>query len=148
MSIPALPSSTAGNAFGIPVPANSARPAAETRAATATERPVAMVASSQVNDRLQIEPARKVEEAAKADKVEQDAKQKELEEAVKKLNEQLKPVNPSVRFNVDDDSGRLVIQLMDTRDDTVIRQIPSEEALKLSREPDLKRSGLLLDTKA
>jgi len=37
---------------------------------------------------------------------------------------------------------------MDIANETVIRQIPSEEALKLSREPELKRSGLLVDTKA
>ncbi len=72
----------------------------------------------------------------------------EIREAVEKLNEQLKPVGAGVRFNVDDESGRLVIQLMDVANETVIRQIPSEEALKLSREPDLRRSGLLLDTKA
>lgn len=72
----------------------------------------------------------------------------EIREAVEKLNEQLKPVGAGVRFNVDDDSGRLVIQLMDIANDTVIRQIPSEEALKLSREPNLKRSGLLVNTKA
>ena len=72
----------------------------------------------------------------------------EIREAVEKLNEQLKPVSAGVRFNVDDESGRLVIQLMDIANDTVIRQIPSEEALKLSREPNLKRSGLLVDTKA
>jgi flagellar protein FlaG len=71
-----------------------------------------------------------------------------IREAVEKLNEQLKPVGAGVRFNVDDESGRLVIQLMDVANDTVIRQIPSEEALKLSREPELKRSGLLVNTKA
>ena len=76
------------------------------------------------------------------------AKAEEIRKAVEKLNEQLKPVGAGVRFNVDDESGRLVIQLMDVANDTVIRQIPSEEALKLSREPDLKRSGLLLNTKA
>jgi flagellar protein FlaG len=150
MSIPALPSSTA---FGIPVPVNTMRPAADARAAsesrtTSESDPIAISAAGETRDRSQLETARPIEETAKTDKAEQEAKQKELEEAVKKLNEQLKPVNPSVRFNVDDESGKLVIQLMDTRDDTVIRQIPSEEAIKLSREPDLKRSGLLLDTKA
>ena len=56
-----------------------------------------------------------------------------------------------MRFKVDQDSGRLVVAVVDTEKNTVIRQIPSQEALKLSRETDSgskQQPGLLLNTQA
>lgn len=109
------------------------------------ERPVQPTQTSTESD-----PLARNNATAKTDQPAPDKPEsaQEIREAVEKLNEQLKPVGAGVRFNVDDESGRLVIQLMDIANETVIRQIPSEEALKLSREPELKRSGLLVDTKA
>ncbi|PRD68461.1 hypothetical protein C6P61_11275 [Malikia spinosa] len=109
------------------------------------ERPVQPTQTSTESDPLARNGATAKTDPPAPDKPESA---QEIREAVEKLNEQLKPVSAGVRFNVDDESGRLVIQLMDIANDTVIRQIPSEEALKLSREPELKRSGLLVDTKA
>lgn len=77
------------------------------------------------------------------------ASAKELKEAVDKLNERLKPfISEAVRFNVDDESGRLIVTVVDTEKNTVLRQIPTQEALKMSRETDFKQPGLLLNTKA
>lgn len=77
------------------------------------------------------------------------ASAKELKEAVDKLNERLKPfINEAVRFNVDDESGKLIVTVVDTEKNTVLRQIPTQEILKMSRETDFKQPGLLLNTKA
>lgn len=147
MSIPALPSSLAtAPAFGASTPASAVRPAPESRAAQET-RTAAAPAAGETDGRSQVEKARKADEAEK----EKQASKKELEEAVAQLNEKLKPfINEAVRFKVDQDSGRLVVAVVDTEKNTVIRQIPSQEALKLSREtnPGSKQPGLLLNTQA
>ncbi|HET8880721.1 MAG TPA: flagellar protein FlaG [Solimonas sp.] len=36
-------------------------------------------------------------------------------------------------YHVDPDLGRVIVELVDRRDGTVLRQIPSEEALRLAR---------------
>jgi len=36
-------------------------------------------------------------------------------------------------YHVDPDLGRVIVELIDRRDGTVLRQIPSEEALRLAR---------------
>lgn len=146
MSIPALPSSlSADSTFGVSVPASAARSASETRV-TPGSRTGAPVTVGEVRDRSQVEKARKAEEADKAEQ----ASKKELEEAAAQLNEKLKPfISEAVRFKVDQDSGKLIVAVVDTEKNTVIRQIPSQEALKLSRELNLdKQTGLLLNTQA
>jgi flagellar protein FlaG len=38
-----------------------------------------------------------------------------------------------LHFHVDEESRRLVVTVTDSRDGTVIRQVPSEEALRLAQ---------------
>ncbi len=100
---------------------------------------------------LKPDDSAKAGRAAKTDAADQGAQAsaKELKEAVAKLNERLKPfISEAVRFNVDDESGKLIVTVVDTEKNTVIRQIPSQEALKMSRSTDLKPPGLLLNTTA
>lgn len=143
MSIPALPSSTA--ALG--QSANTARPAFEARPVVES-RTGAMPAIGAGSDPGQVDQVRK---PAEADKAEQAARKQELEEAAAKLNQKLKPfLQEAVHFRVDQDSGKLVVAMVDTEKNTVLRQFPSAEALKMSREADSrnKPSGLLLNTRA
>ena len=149
MSIPALPPSppAASVTPGASAHASATRPALEP-GAVPENRPGSAVAVGETGDRSRVEKARKPTEA---DQAEQAAKKKELEEAAAKLNEKLKPfIQEAVRFKVDEDSGRLVVAVVDTEKNTVLRQIPSQEALKMSREadPSNKQAGLLLNTKA
>lgn len=39
----------------------------------------------------------------------------------------------AVDFQVDDDSGRVIVRVIDRSDGTVLRQMPSEEALRIAR---------------
>jgi len=39
----------------------------------------------------------------------------------------------SLDFRIDEDSGRVVVSVVDRRDGTVLRQMPSEEALRIAR---------------
>ncbi len=86
--------------------------------------------------------------ATAADKPKSDGiTAQEAQKVAEKLNQQLEPANTSVRFSVDDRSGQVVIKVMDTEKDEVIRQIPNEEALAWSQAMS-KNQGIILNTKA
>lgn len=125
-----------GQVKGLSAPAGAAAPDA------------APAAGVQPGDSAKVGAAVTMAAADATDKSVQ-ASAKELKEAVDKLNERLKPfISEAVRFNVDDESGKLIVTVVDTEKNTVLRQIPTEEALKMSREAHLKQPGLLLNTKA
>lgn len=52
--------------------------------------------------------------------------------AVVDLNDYVQKVGREIRFSVDDESGHMVIKVMDSKTDEVIRQIPSDEVLALA----------------
>ena len=52
-----------------------------------------------------------------------------------------------VEFSLDADSGRVVVKIIDSATQEVVRQIPMEEMLALAKALD-KFQGLLLQTKA
>ncbi|EIT69538.1 hypothetical protein WQQ_31200 [Hydrocarboniphaga effusa AP103] len=62
-------------------------------------------------------------------KAERDA----LEQAAEALTEHFQLRQVALHFSVDEDSDRLVVKVVDTHDGTLIRQIPSEEALRLAQ---------------
>lgn len=58
----------------------------------------------------------------------------QLEEATESLTQHFQNQSTSnLQFAVDDDSGELVVRLVDADNGDVLRQIPSEDALKLAR---------------
>lgn len=81
---------------------------------------------------------------------------KQIEEQVQKLQELMDSNNWSVNFSVDEESGNTVIRIRDAATKEVIRQVPSEEWLKMSENiqsslesKDRKAiSGLLFDNRA
>jgi flagellar protein FlaG len=71
----------------------------------------------------------------------------ELGNVVADLNKVAQASAQGVRFSVDEDSGRTVVKVVDTQTDTVLRQIPSVEALRLWRSIE-QMQGLMLRDKA
>ncbi len=57
----------------------------------------------------------------------------ELQGIVEKLNEHVQNVQRNLNFSVDDSSGKTVIRVVDTNTEELIRQIPSEDALRISQ---------------
>jgi flagellar protein FlaG len=51
-----------------------------------------------------------------------------------------------LNFSKDQDTGKTIIKVVDTATDTVIRQIPSEEAIAIAKSID-KMQGLLINHK-
>jgi len=56
-----------------------------------------------------------------------------LGEAAAALDDYFSQREPALNFRVDDESGRLVISLVDPGSGEVLRQIPSEEALHMAK---------------
>ena len=71
------------------------------------------------------------------------ASKAELETAVKNLNNFISPVAQSVEFSMDQDSGRVVVKVVDIETQKVLRQIPNEEVLAISKTLD-KLQGLVI----
>ena len=67
-----------------------------------------------------------------------------LRESVQNLNEFFSRPNRSVRFRIDEVSQTVVVSVMDSENEEIIRQIPNEKALKLSEYID-GVIGLLFD---
>jgi len=57
----------------------------------------------------------------------------ELESAVRNLNDYVQNVQRNLQFNIDDDSGHTIIKVIDSETEELIRQMPSEEVLAMSR---------------
>ncbi len=64
---------------------------------------------------------------------EEKVNEAKLGEAVQEINDHLQQVHRELRFNIDKDSGRTVIKVVDAETKEVIRQIPDEEALRFAQ---------------
>ncbi|HNF75316.1 MAG TPA: flagellar protein FlaG [Thauera aminoaromatica] len=71
----------------------------------------------------------------------------EVQKALEEVEKAVAPMAQSLQFSLDKDSGRTVVKVMDTDTNEVIRQIPSEEVLAISKAVD-KLKGLLLKQQA
>ncbi len=71
---------------------------------------------------------------------------KELQELTQKLNKEMEPLNPDIKFHYNDRVNELVVNVIDKNTDKVIRKIPSDEALKIM-EKMRELVGALFDDK-
>ena len=83
--------------------------------------------------------------------IEDAEEQKAIEEVASKLQEFVNLIDKKLQFTVDDNSGRRVVTVSDKLSGDVIRQIPSEEVLRLARNlSDLadvvNHSGKIIET--
>ena len=72
----------------------------------------------------------------------QDVSREQVEDVVATIQEFVQSVRRSINFAVDDGSGHVVVKVTDAGSGDVIRQIPSEEALKLAENLSEVRSLL------
>lgn len=67
----------------------------------------------------------------------------EVQSAVKQINEFIAPMMQSIQFSTDADSGRVVVKVVDSETQKVLRQIPNEEVLAISKTLG-KLQGLII----
>ena len=77
--------------------------------------------------------ARSVENAKTEVKQSAEVDKTTLANAVNKLNELVSPALQSVQFKMDEESDRVIVQVVDTATHKVLRQIPNEEVLAFSK---------------
>lgn len=69
----------------------------------------------------------------------------DIKRSLDTINKYLKP--NAIEFSLDQDTGQTLVKIVDTETETVIRQIPTEQVVEISK--DLSRlQGLLFRTKA
>ena len=71
-----------------------------------------------------------------------EVEREQLQAAVSDIQNFVQSVRRDINFNLDDDSGRVVINVTEATSGDVIRQIPSEEALRLAENLSEIRSVL------
>lgn len=68
-------------------------------------------------------------------------------EAVERIRSQVQNLQRDLSFSVDDSTGQVVVRVVDGDSGNVVRQIPSEDILRLAERLDEMRS-LLFEAKA
>lgn len=63
-------------------------------------------------------------------------------EAVERIRTQMQTLQRNLNFSVDDSTGEVVVQVLDGDSGKVVRQIPSEDILRLAERLDEMRSLL------
>ncbi|TFV94000.1 flagellar protein FlaG, partial [Oxalobacteraceae bacterium OM1] len=71
----------------------------------------------------------------------------QIAQAIKNLNKAMESLSRGLEFSIDDQTDRTVVKVVDTQTKEVIRQIPTEETLEISRALD-QATGLLIRQKA
>lgn len=73
---------------------------------------------------------------------------KKLEEAIRSMDAQINVTQPpQLAFSIDDKTEQIVVRVTDASTGELIRQLPSEDALKIAQSLDQMR-GLLLKQQA
>lgn len=80
------------------------------------------------------------------DKVEENISDEELKKAVDKINDQILGVNTRFQYKIHEGTERIMVKLVDTETNTVIKEIPPEKMLDMVAEI-WKRVGLIIDNK-
>ncbi len=73
--------------------------------------------------------------------------EEQLAETVSHVNEYVQNMQRNLEFDVDEESNRTIIRVTDAESGELIRQIPSEEFLKLAEKME-DMDGLLVNEKA
>jgi len=80
------------------------------------------------------------------DKRSKEEIKKELQKVIEELNKAMNPLNTDLKFKFNDKVDELVVQVVDTKTDKVIREFPPKEALDLM-EKMRELVGMLFDKK-
>lgn len=73
----------------------------------------------------------------------QQANSAAVQRAASELEAHFAERQPALNFRVDDDTGALVVSLIDPDSGEVLRQIPAEEALRMARALKTREPSLL-----
>ncbi len=124
------------DAFTLPKIASSV----QAEAPAAEERHVSAEPSSVEKMKVEHEKAAQTQEARR------EMSEDEIFKQVKDANQKLKVYDRRLEFSIHDVTKRIMVKVINTNDDSVIREIPSEKALDMLAYV-WKLTGILLDEK-
>lgn len=84
-------------------------------------------------------------QAKQAEEAKQSSSPSNITELVSNINTKLQQLRRELHFSVDTDTGRTVVKVINSDTDEVVRQIPSEEVIRLARSLD-NGGAFILDT--
>lgn len=73
-----------------------------------------------------------------------EGQDQQLEEAVKQINNTIGIYRTELKFTIHKESGKVSVKVIDERDNSVIREIPTERALKFAAHVK-KMLGIIFD---
>lgn len=119
---------SAGASTGAPAPAKKAAPAAPAIAQAAKPEPVA-------HPKLEVPKSPEI-------KYDPNKAREELSTAISMLNKQMQSTQRGLGFSYDDSKKTAVIKVTDINSGEVVRQIPTEEVLKMAHHIDAVKGTL------
>jgi len=123
------------------VTASNTGQASESKAGQAS----AVLTASAVDDvKTSVSQAQQYQSNAGTATQQQPLEREQLEKVAQQLQDFMGEMNRSLQFQVDEDSGRDVIKVLDKTTGDVIKQYPSEEVLSLVSKLS-ETAGLLID---
>ena len=75
------------------------------------------------------------------------AQKSNLDDKVSKLNDYMQSLNRSLRFSIDKNTDDIVVKVVDSKTNQLIRQIPSQEMLDIQQAAE-KYRGIIFEKKA
>ncbi|MDR3212782.1 MAG: flagellar protein FlaG [Azoarcus sp.] len=132
------------NSLGSPVGMTGIGTATPYRATVAGE-------ASGVQERARVAETAKTVNTVRTQALAQQQDEQTVQDGVDKLNEFIKPYVTSLQFSIDKDAGKVVVKILDTETQEVIKQFPSEQVLALAKalaEVLGKPEGLLVQQEA
>ena len=110
-------------------------------ATTSAPVPATPTPASAIREPGKARPVVQAREAREADDAQAVQDPKKIEQAVARLNDYVQSLQRDIVFSVDHDSGRSVVRVVERGTQEVIRQIPSEVALRLAHNLHLQVGG-------
>ncbi len=92
-----------------------------------------------------LQPANVAQQETKHEEHQQH--QQDVEKIISDINTQLQSMHTELNFSIDSETDRMVLKIVNSETDEVIRQIPAEEALRIASRLS-KLLGLLVDHSA
>ena len=101
-------------------------------------------ASSEVVNKVALEKGRA---PSKEERLSKEERKELVKKSIVEMNAEFELKNYSIRFSIDDKLKEIVVKIVDTKTDEVIRQIPPDGVLRL-RAHLQEMVGILLEEKA
>lgn len=111
---------------------------------------VAPLQSHSSNHNTGLKPANAITAPPEAKQKQEEGpavRQEDLQASVDAMNDFVQPLNNSLQFSIDEDTGKTVVKVVDLTTKEVIKQMPTEEALAIAKALD-KLKGLLIQQQA